>query len=190
MVISKIQIYGLNESIQASGYPMQTQIHPETIGVQDKDINRCKKLGNAEIGSGHDCFLKGIVAEFDLTLSRHTWLEALRYHFLDVISSESTMHMMAKMNITFSEYTSQKVINDFKDICNEYIKNPTRDNWLAMMYSYPSGLLLTARMVTNYLQLKTIYNQRLHHRIPEWTEFCNTVKDFPMFSTLCLKEDK
>ena len=44
----------------------------------------------------------------------------------------------------------------------------------------PSGLELTARMTTNYRQLKTIYAQRKNHRLPEWRRFCEWIEDLPM----------
>lgn len=49
---------------------------------------------------------------------------------------------------------------------------------------YPSGLLLTARITTNYLQLKSIYAQRKTHRLPEWKQFCMWVEGLPLVKEL------
>ena len=38
---------------------------------------------------------------------------------------------------------------------------------------------LTASMTTNYRQLKTIYAQRRHHRLPEWQAFCDWIETLP-----------
>ena len=44
----------------------------------------------------------------------------------------------------------------------------------------PEGLKLTARITTNYRQLKTMYHQRHTHRLAEWRTFCNYyLKMFP-----------
>ena len=32
---------------------------------------------------------------------------------------------------------------------------------------------------TNYLQLKTIYKQRKHHKREEWQDFCNMIEQLP-----------
>jgi hypothetical protein len=45
--------------------------------------------------------------------------------------------------------------------------------------SNPCGFKLTAGMTTNYRQLKTIYNQRKNHRLPEWRDFCTWITLLP-----------
>ena len=40
-------------------------------------------------------------------------------------------------------------------------------------------------MTTNYSQLKTMYVQRHNHRLPEWREFCEYMKNnLPLFKEL------
>lgn len=152
--------------------------------VTEKDAKRALKLGSALAGSGHDCFLKGIIAQFDLTFTEKAWPEAERYHFFEFVSSMSTMHMLSKMDIRYISYTDKRIADIFLEIVEEYVKNPSEDNWLRMIYSYPSGLLLTARITTNYLQLKTIYAQRKTHRLPEWRQFCMWVEGLPLVKEL------
>jgi hypothetical protein len=51
--------------------------------------------------------------------------------------------------------------------------------------SCPMGLLMTARMTTNYLQLKTMYYQRKEHKLDEWSiDFVNFCQDLPQFLEL------
>ena len=69
-------------------------------------------------------------------------------------------------------------------------------NYLKLLYSTPSGLLMTGRVTTNYLQLMNIYQQRHNHRLPEWREFCQQLVDeLPLFKEFLiangqLKDDK
>ena len=187
-IIENVMVYGFGWSMIAAKYPMCTETHPyrKSIGA---DYDLATRLGNAPIGSGHDCYLKGIIAQFDLTFSRQAWLDALRYHFFDIVSSESTMHMLPKMKCSFTPDTDERVIKAFTEVLEEYKTTPSEDNWKKIIYSYPVGLQLTARVTTNYLQLKTMYNQRKNHRLPEWKEFCQTLLDdekFPDFVKLCL----
>ena len=51
--------------------------------------------------------------------------------------------------------------------------------YLEILYSNPCGFILTARMTTNYRQLKTIYAQRKNHRLPEWRELCKWIETLP-----------
>lgn len=159
----------------------------------EKYVARAKKLGTTQIGSGHDNFLNGIIAQFDLTFTIKAWTEAERYHFFDFVSSQSTMHRLQKMDISKAciEYVDERVINVVKELVEKYNENPTLENRLRMLYSCPTGLKLTARMTTNYRQLKTIYNQRKNHTLPEWRAFCKQIEEeFPLFKELCLGDEK
>lgn len=179
-IITSVEISGMDNSIAASGYPMATDatnLLPNRVA--DNDMKRANKLASAPSGSGHDCFLKGIVVQMDVTFSEKAWPEAQRYHWFDFVSSMSTMHMLPKMDIKYIEYTDPEIIKRFEELVAAYNEEPTKENWLRMIYSYPSGLLLTARITTNYMQLKAIYHQRRNHRLPEWQEFCDWVEGLP-----------
>ena len=189
-IVKNVAVFGLNESIKASGLPM-LKAHPTGFwGYDQADEERAKKLGKAPIGSGHDNFLKGIVVQFDLTASEKMWPELQRYHFIDFVSSMSTMHRLHVMDRQYSEYTDERVIDAFEEVVEDYNSNPTAFGFLQMLYSYPSGLLLTARLTTNYQQLKTIYAQRKNHRLPEWRLFCQWIETLPMAKELGVVPDE
>lgn len=210
-VISNLNIFGLADSMWASGYPMSTEIgdldepsqsltyyclYKYYKDSQDKAIQnavaRAERLGKAPLGSGHDNYLNGCVAQFDLTFTVKAWTEAERYHFFDFVSSQSTMHRLQKMDVSKSciEYVDGRVTDVVEELVRKYNENPTLENRLKMLYSCPTGLKLTARMTTNYRQLKTIYHQRKNHTLPEWRRFCQQLVDeFPMFEELCLGDE-
>lgn len=185
-VVTNWSVTDMNESIVASGYPMKDdlpQLHltNDYPSVYERDCTRAEKLATVPIGSGHDCFLKGIHVAFDLTFTMKAWTQAERYHWLDIVSSMSTMHMLARMIYPrFIEHTDKEVIKAFDNV-----KNGSLDQ----LYSVPSGLLLTGRVTTNYLQLKTIYSQRRKHRLPEWQEVCNWIEKLP-YSYLITGKDE
>lgn len=52
----------------------------------------------------------------------------------------------------------------------------------------PNGFIITARMTTNYRELKNIYNQRNTHRLQEWRDFCKQLRELPYFDQLALGE--
>lgn len=211
-VISNLNIFGLTDSMWASGYPMSTEIgdldepsqsliyyclYRDDKDSQDKTIQnavaRAERLGKSPLGSGHDNYLNGCVAQFDLTFTVKAWTEAERYHFFDFVSSQSTMHRLQKMDVSKSciEYVDGRVTDVVEELVRKYNENPTLENRLKMLYSCPTGLKLTARMTTNYRQLKTIYHQRKNHTLPEWRKFCQQLVDeFPMFRELCLEDDE
>lgn len=86
MRIDNVKIYDIEESIKASGYPMQTTL--DTSDITDKDIKRAVKLSKLgrEDNPAHSQFLTGIRVSFDLTCSNKMWVEAERYRFLEFVS--------------------------------------------------------------------------------------------------------
>jgi hypothetical protein len=182
-----VRVYGLEESIKASKYPMSTDINL----LNSKITNTVKTLGSSKKGEGHDQFLTGIVVQFDLTFSLKAWTEAQRYHFLDFVSSQSTMHKITKFRIInqCNSYVTQKALENLWELITQYNADPTPERYLSVLYNIPVGFQLTARMTTNYRQLKTIYYQRRNHRLPEWRNFCEWIEALPHFKEIVLGEE-
>lgn len=176
-IVENWKVYGLEDSIRASKYPMSTDVTQCDADVTD----RVRSLAGSEKGTGHDQFLTGIIVQFDLTFSIKAWVEAERYHFLDFVSSQSTMHRITRLDpaIQCNAFVDVATINTLSRLIERYNVDPTQKNYLRVLYNVPVGFRLTARMTTNYRQLKTIYSQRKNHRLPEWREFCKWVEGLP-----------
>lgn len=91
------------------------------------------------------------------------------------------MHKIARFDRDkqCNEYVHVDAICLMDELVDRYNANPTPENYLRVLYNVPVGFRLTARMTTNYRQLKTIYSQRRNHRLPEWREFCKWVEGLP-----------
>lgn len=208
--IQNVQIYGLDESIYRSGYPMM-KIPPteEEFNIQTKiikldrnhsnyvnpHIKRAIKLANAK-GGGHNQFLTGIHVDFDLTISNKCWIEAERYVFLNFISSMSSMHRVAFFPIgdMCNKYVSnakiaevEKLQSKYNYIDGEKFPEAKKEAYLELLYNIPSGFELMAGMTTNYRCLKNIYEQRRCHRLPDWHMFCNWIETLPMAEELIIR---
>lgn len=190
MHISNVNIYGFENAIRASKFPMAVNAEDCT-----KELTKTTtKLGSCKSGTGHDNFLKGIVVQFDMRFSNKMSVELERYHFIDFISSQSTMHRITKFKLKeqCNEYVDQRIIDvvqEMIDVYNGLMDKGTdfaKDLYLRILYNVPSGFELTAGFTTNYQQLKTIYWQRKNHRLPEWREFCKWVGTLPKFKELVL----
>ena len=178
-----VEICGLTASLIASGYPMQTSVDEYNVEfVSTKSgVERMKKLGHTDIGTGHDNALLGIVVQFDVCFPVKVWTEFQRYHFADIVSSQSTMHRLAKMDLStaFDPSVDDRVIAIVQELQDAYNEHPTKENYLRLLMTCPTGLLLTARITTNYRQLKTIYAQRRNHRLKHWHVFCDWLETLP-----------
>ena len=120
------------------------------------------------------------------------------------------MHRLTKFNIKEQcvEDTDEIILNRYQELLDEYnnidcklkstldalemetLINRRYLSWRTLVASLPCGFVLGATMTTNYRQLKTIYNQRKHHKLDEWHQFCKWCEELPYFKELCLGEEK
>lgn len=168
------------------------------LGIKNgTHYNRLLKLSDHKSGESHHCALCGIIVQMNVTAPLYWWPEMQRYHFVDIISSTSTMHRLARVikesideerrgnkpNITkyFTPETNVDVVMDFYNRAKEMVAKvpspPELKQQLKAML--PSGYLQTARLSTNYRQLKTIREQREKHTLKEWRDFCAWIGSLP-----------
>lgn len=195
--IENTAVYGLDKAVIASGNAMRTTMDDNTIEMSEKDFKRGCVLGQTGLGEGHDQFLTGILVSFDIYAPLYQWKEIQRYKFLNFISSQSTMHRLAKFNVKEQcvSDTDEIILNRYQvllDEYNEYNKTPKEEIdlkkqkqlWRTLVASLPAGFVLGATMTTNYRQLKTMYLQRKDHKLKEWHEFCRWCETLPYFLQL------
>ena len=143
--ISNVKVYGLEESIVASGYPMLSK--PYTDGeFEDKtaDINSilffdgeskadlseatkriktAKHLGSVPSGTGHDNFLRGIIVQYDVRYPVYWSPQFQRYSgYNNIVSSTSAMHRLTKMDLdeSFNEFVFPEIKMKLKNLINVY----------------------------------------------------------------------
>lgn len=186
-VVSNVNIYGLEESVKGA----KEQVSQEE--VTERNISKAEKPGK-------DSFLNGVIVQFDLTFTSKAWVQAERYRFLDFVSSQSTMHRITKFDLddVYNEYVDPRIIEIMKEKTRDYndlqedikarreegkdvttLKDLAGQKYLEILYSNPAGFRLTARMTTNYRQLRVIYFERRSHRLPEWRAFCQWIETLP-----------
>lgn len=185
--ITHINVYDLEESIIASGLPMRTaydeyvfesQTFGLTFNADNAHFKRACDLASNPTGSGHNNFLSGIIVSMNITATVKWWEQFQRYHFKQIVSSMSTMHRLRKMalegTLQFNSLTNPDIVKDFVRLAKD---ETVTDEELA--YACPMGLMLTARVTTNYLQLRTQYQQRKHHKLKEWHDYCRFIENLP-----------
>ena len=75
------------------------------------------------------------------------------------------MHRIAKFDLqsSYNEYVDKDIISAMERLKKEYEANPSKENYLRLLYNNPAGFELTARLTTNYRCLKNVYQQRRNH---------------------------
>lgn len=190
--VSNVQVYNLKEAVIAARNPMRTVPAQHNDTEFAASLERCEKLVRFGGGSGHTNFRSGILVAFDVRYPQYWSMEAQRYHFLQIVSSSSKMHSLAKMDIrqACNQYVTENSIRQLEQLVENYNNNPCEESFMTLMSNCPMGLELFMHVTTNYEQLATIYRQRRNHRLPEWHVFCDFIEKLPYADKLiCAQKD-
>jgi hypothetical protein len=187
--ITDVQVLNLERAIIASGFPMSSDIEIMNYTLnadQEQAWRRAVKLAHVKSGTGHDNFLSGIQVVFNVTYPQYWTPEFQRYHFAQIISSQSKMHRLCveqsknEFKQRFNKYVDEEIINLIYDWVEKYNNDKTYENFMKVLSNLPSGYEMSMCITTNYLQLKTIYQQRKNHKLKEdWGEFCKFIEELP-----------
>ena len=190
--IENTKVYGIEKAIVASGNSYRTNLRDESE-LDEKDNIRATKLGQVAPGTGHDTFLNACLVTMDIVAPLYWWKQAQRYHWLEFVSSQSTMHCVLKFDIKnqCTNNVDLRIIDILEMLIADYNKAKEENNieranelWYKIIASLPCGFCLGATMTTNYRQLKTICIQRNGHRLKEWKTFIDWCKKLPRFKEL------
>jgi len=192
------KVYNLENAAKVSQYPTllgkEMPILDNTCSYDDE--LRAKRLGSSPSNSGEDNFLSGILVAFDVVYPLYWAVEFERYHFAQIVSSQSTMHSITSLhNIPFpqfvklfNEYVDIEIIHRVYDMIKQYNTtenlNEREKLFMKIKSNLPQGFQLQMHVVTNYLQLKTIYKQRKNHRLEDWKMFIEWMESLPYFLEL------
>lgn len=204
--ISNAKVYDLEESVIACRNAMR--LEPPTYSEEEfnNSLGRAIVEANTPNGSGHQTFLSGIRVSFDIVYPNYISPELQRYHWIDIVTSSSKMHKITKMDFSkcCNKYVTKNTINEIEMLKDEYnaismgklehyifygceepievfgYKECLYFAFMRLISNCPQGVELFMRVSTNYLQLKTIYHQRKHHKLKEdWGAFCSFVESLP-----------
>lgn len=174
--IENWKVYDLKESVIACRNAMRLTPPEYTDEEFEKSLPRAITLANTPQGSGHGNFLCGIRVAFDIKYPSYFTPELQRYHFNDIVTSSSKMHRLTSMDMDacFNKYVTEDSKTQMKVLLQIYNRDKSYENFMLVLSNCPLGVELFMRCTTNYLQLKTIYHQRKHHRLKEdWVDaFC------------------
>lgn len=164
----------------------------------NKYIKRGLILGNVKAGSGHNCMFKGVQFNMIINMPLYWLKEYQRYHFTDIVSSQSTMHCVTKMEI--KEHCTDKVEPVIIDLINQKVAefnalSPTdvdarKEAFYYIVANLPSDFHLAMGITMNYLQALSMVKQREHHKLDDWSkDFVPFLKEeLPFFKLFMLGE--
>ena len=172
--------------------------------IGPKDMNLAQRL--IKSGPEHCKFLRQIQVCVDITAPLYWWKEFDTYKVGTTANSTSTMHTLCKSPITRDKFAFDKdylqisdnltyadYINSILDMCEglrkKYCLTNDKAYWRALVQILPEAFLQTRTVTLSYANLRNIYFQRRDHKLTEWHEFCDWIKQLPYSNELITLED-
>lgn len=120
---------------------------------------------------GHNKFLEGIMVWIDISAPRYWWQQFDTYRIGVSKQSSSTMHTLTRSPLTqehFENPIPEEILSALENL-------RLQKNFADLKNLLPEGFLQTRIVVTNYMTLRRIIDQRMNHRLSEWHQFCHVI---------------
>ena len=162
------------------------------IGSNDLDL--MKRLYKA--GTEHRKYLRQIIVSMDIIAPLYWWKEFDTYKVGTVANSCSTMHKIAAKEFELDDFSHEhllnvgisllnktiEILNKWRDVYvngNPVYKKGDKDIWWQMIQSLPSSYNQRRTITMNYENVMTMIRQRTGHKLDEWNNFVEILKDLP-----------
>lgn len=171
--------------------------------VGEDDLNLMHRLCKA--GSDHRKFMRMIMVSCDITAPLYWWKEFDTYKVGTVANSCSTMHKIHAKEFTIDDFSHEHLITSEKPLIEGgdqveppngtwlmhrtiqtlnqyrelYLETKDKKYWWQMIQLLPSSYNQKRTVTMNYEVLTNIYESRKNHKLDEWRDFCDWIKEFP-----------
>ena len=133
---------------------------------------------------GHNKFLESINIALDITAPRYWWSEFDTYRVGVTKQSESTIHTLTKRELTEDDFEYGLPYSFLHDLnegidrykCTEH-QEEKEHHFRTLKAFLPESYLQRRIVVLNAKTLQNIIAQRINHRLPEWKQFCDTLRN-------------
>lgn len=184
----------------------------EHIKIGPNDMDLARRLING--GTEHRKFLRQIFVSVDITAPLYWYKEFDTYKVATAANSTSTMHKIASAPITLDcfeigdyepdlvyytsdngdnevEYTvsdlADSIIEKLELLRQKYLETKDKRYWKELIRWLPEGWNQTRTWTANYEVLRSMYHQREHHKLCEWSDgFCKWVESLPYAKELII----
>ena len=176
------------------------------FNVGPNDLGLMKRLRKA--GADHRKYMRMIVVYCDILAPLYWWKEFDTYKVGTVANSCSTMHKIQAKEFTLDDFSHEHLVDDDYDGNNDrkflyilectidalnqarmsYLETKDKNYWWQMIQLLPSSYNQKRTVMLNYEVLANMYKSRKDHKLDEWHEFCDWIRELP-YSELITGED-
>ena len=194
---------------EIAGHPCDDGLQKEFV-IGENDLQLMKKLVKA--GTDHSKFMRMITVTLDIVAPMYWWKEFDTYKVATVRNSCSTMHKIHSKEFTLDDFSHehlrefewddqygehyktdsrrwlQTTINELNWSREKYLNANDKCYWWQIIQLLPSSYNQRSTVQLNYAVLRNIYHARKNHKLDEWRDFCEWVKDELPYSNLITEE--
>ena len=189
--IEKTDTYGWQAAIRGMRNPMNSWDKSDSGygDIGEQDLKLMKTLGAA--GTDHGKYLRMITVTADITAPLYWWKEFDTYKVGTVANSCSTMHKLTSRPLTADDFSFDKLDWDVTDVivnCNicidEFKRTKDKKYWRKLIQLLPSAYNQRRTVTMNYEVAVNMIRQRENHKLTEWVEFVETLKELPYMAEI------
>ena len=176
-------------------------VNSKAYSIGENDLDLMRRLYKA--GTEHRKYLRQIFVSMDITAPLYWWKEMDTYKIGTVANSCSTMHKIAAKEFELDDFSHEHLLNEsielFKTTIdnlnqwrNKYIVASKIDDivgadllpskktlWWQMIQLLPSSYNQKRTVTFTYENVMAIIRQRTGHKLDEWREFVEILKNLP-----------
>lgn len=204
--IEHVEVTGWEPAIRGMRNPMNSWDKSDSgwvdgaflLGPNDIDLMHRLYVGGPE----HRKFMRMLIVTMDITAPLYWWKEADTYKIGTVANSCSTMHKIHSRDLTLDDFSHEhlcgasvdhlEMLIDWLNDCRKsYVKHEHKEDWWQMIQLLPTSYNQKRTVMMNYEVADNIIRQRSGHKLDEWHELVDVLRDLPYMheiSTGCTKD--
>ena len=171
------------------------------LGINDRNL--MMRLRNA--GTDHRKFMRMIVVYVDILAPLYWWKEFDTYKVGTVANSCSTMHTIHKKEFTLDDFSHEHIFDEtftgevvpkvlleatikcLNESRAHYLSTKDKKCWWQMIQLLPTSYNQRRTVMLNYEVLANIYKSRKDHKLDEWHDFCDWIRELPYSELITTK---
>ena len=159
------------------------------VGENDMDLMRRLYKG----GPVHAKYLRQIHVSMDIVCHHTWWAEFDTYKVATVRNSCSKMHKIHVKPFELADFSHEGVnevggrtmsvyllyLKQLERLRNKFNETQEKKYWRAIIDMLPMGFNIRATVSMNYQTVMNILDWRSNHKVDEWVEYCNILRELP-----------
>ena len=163
---------------------------PMIYDVGSNDLNLMRRLYKA--GAEHRKYLRQAFVSMDVTAPLYWWKEADQYKGGTTTNSCSTMHTITKKPITLADFSIDNyemagnykdsfcnVVDDCENLRKAYLASMDKRYWRWLIQLLPESFNQMRTLTMNYENVVNMIHQRNNHKLQEWRDFTDVLRELP-----------